>query len=258
MSAAVDASSPIRWTAANAANGATFVSAAFVPPDGSFLVVLLEADTISSGETSTLAASGGGWTWTKQVERYGTEATAGGQSAIWTAPVVTGASMQVTITRTTATASGGRVSATCFVVTASDNAGTPVDAVTANNEGGSGTNNLSTTSLTPGATGLLFATGCEWNALGACTSSDLKGLDSVAGSNHAEYAGAIDVISGWKVCTSGVGVTGNLDAAGAGTPQWKWCQIIVREAAASLTVAQEIGALTQASVSGLFVGQMWH
>lgn len=233
MAVALDASSPIRWSAATATNGATFVSAAFTPPTGSFLVVTIEADTFSGAETSTLAVSGGGWTWTKQVERYATETTAGGQSAIWTAPVGTGASMQVTITRTNATSSSGRVSNTCFVCTGVDNLGTPVDTVTANNEGGSGTNNLTTTSITPGANGFLFATGCEWNALGACTSSDLKGLDSVAGSNHAEYAGAIDVISGWKTCTSGVAVTGNLDAAGTGTAQWKWCQIIVREAAAA-------------------------
>jgi hypothetical protein len=79
---------------------------------------------------------------------------------------------------------------------------------------------------------VLIVAATEWSAAGAATSSDLKGVDGVVGSGHAEYAGAIDVIDGWKTCTSGVGVTGNLDGFGSGAVQWKWCQIIVREAAA--------------------------
>jgi hypothetical protein len=122
------------------------------------------------------------------------------------------------------TATGlNQISAKCYVLTGVDVDGTPVDSVTANNEGGSTTNNLTTTSVTPGATGLLIAADTDWQALGSFeASSDLT-------QDTTTFAGLVSVCDGYKVCTSGVGVTGNLNAAGSSAAQHKWCQIVVRE-----------------------------
>jgi hypothetical protein len=215
-----------RWTGANTANGATFVSGSFTPANTTLLVCFVEYDTHPAGDSGiTYTPSGGGLSWTQRVERTGIETATAGGSAIWTAPVSTGASMTITVTRGGGTAGGtGRVSARALVLAGYDQA-TPVDTVTASNEGGSGTNNLTTTSVTPGATGLLCAADTEWNALGAFeASSDLT-------QDTAHYAGAVSVSDGYKTCTNGVGVTANLNAAGTGTPQHKWCQIVVRVAA---------------------------
>lgn len=230
MAIALDASTPARWAGTPAASS-PITSAAFTAPANAFLVLVGCYDADASQTLVPAVSDSGGLTWTAQVARTGAEATAGGVSQIFTARTVSAVSRTIDYTRP-ASGNNSRLSAVCYVFTGVDVDGTPVDTVGANNEGGSGTNNLTTTSLTPGATGVLVVVGNEWNALGACTSSDLKGVDSIVGSSHAEYAGAIDVMDGWKVCTSGVGVTGNLDAAGSGTAQWKWCQIIVRASAA--------------------------
>lgn len=225
MAIALDASTPIRFSG----TGATIVSAAFTAPTDATLVCCIQFDSTTANSSLQGISDSGGLSWTTPVARLGTETTTGGTSQISYAFTVSAVSRTVTVTRAGASATN-RCSATVFVFSGADTAGTLIDSITANNEGGSGTNNLTTTSLTPGANGVLIVSGTEWNALGACTSSDLKGIDSVAGSDHAEYAGAMDVIAGWKTCTSGAGVSGNLDASGAGGAQWKWCQIILREA----------------------------
>lgn len=240
MAIALDASTPNRWSGTWAdvvTGGSVTIGAGFTAPANALLVVAMEYDT-NGGASGTQGAititDSGGLTWTARVERQGTETVLGGGSGIFTARTTSAVSRTVTMNAGTCTGATNwgtkRGSATCYVFTGVDVDGTPVDTVGASNEGTSSTDNLTTTSVTPGADGVLVAAGCEWNTKGACTSSDLKGVDSIAGSNHAEYAGAIDVIDGWKVCTSGVGVTGNLDAGGA-SPQWKWCQIIVRATA---------------------------
>lgn len=234
MACAVDASSPIRFTGA-VATGANITSAAFTAPANSFLVLCLSLDGNGDGTTPSPTASAvadsGTLTWTKRVERGWTETTLGGESAIWTAPQVSSASRTVTVNITYAGGGTVRLSAKLYVVTGADISGTPVDTVGANNEGGSATNNLTTSSLTPGANGLLFASDTDWLLAGAFdASTDLT-------EDTATYASAISVDSGFKTCTSGVGVTANLNAGGAGSVQHKWCQIIVREAAAGATKA---------------------
>lgn len=236
MGLAVDASSPARWTGQSLTNGVTFVSALFTPPSNSLLLLCLSADTWSTETGQAFVLSGGGLTYSALVERTGTEATAGAYAGIWKAPIATGGNpMQVTYTRT-ATGNAnmtGRVSIKAYVLTGGD-ATTPTDTVGAANEGGSSTNSMTTTSITPGADGLLFVCGTDWQALGggttAPTSSDLT-------KDAATYTGAIDAISGYKATANGVGVTANLDAAGTGTPQWKWVQANVRQAAAGGTFA---------------------
>jgi hypothetical protein len=223
--AAVDGSSPARWTASVAPGGST-TSSSFTAPADALLVACVNHDGNSGGTDPFNVASfsdSGGLTWTERVRRAEAETTDGGTAIIWTARTTSSVSRTATLSRTGGSASK-RVSCRLYVVTGVDVDGTPVDTVGANNEGGSGTNDLTTSSITPGATGLLFACDTDWNQLGTLTSSDLT-LDT------ADYAGEISVASGYKTCTSGVGVTANLNAGGAAAAQHKWCQIVVRESA---------------------------
>lgn len=73
-------------------------STAFTPPDNSLLVVahMVMLDVTNTDPTPSMSISGGGWTYTSQVT-----ATASGSYSIglviWTAPVTTGASMQLSL-----------------------------------------------------------------------------------------------------------------------------------------------------------------
>jgi hypothetical protein len=237
LAVAVDGTTPARFTGALITNGgAGAASASFTPPLDALLVVCIQVDTdnAASNQVMAVAASAGvSGGFTARVERNDDETTAGGYSAIFTGRVTTSTAMTVTVSRSSGNSgSGRRVSAVCYVMTGVDVAGTPVDSVAASNEGGSNTNNLTTTSVTPGATGMLVVSDCEWNALGAFeASSDLT-------QNADHYASAISVCSGYKTCTSGVGVTANLNASGSAGAQHKWCQIVVRQAAATFMAAK--------------------
>jgi len=234
MAIAIDASTPIRWTGVvDITNGGTVTSAAFTAPANALLVMCACYDTSSAWAPGSRTASDtGGLTWTPvRVERLGSETTVGGASGIWTARTTTA------VSRTASFALGvvgggdystGRVSVKLYVLTGVDVDGTPVDSVTASNEGGSTTNSINTTSITPGANGLLVVCDCDWaagNGADFDASSDLT-------QDTAFYSSAISVLSGYKTCTSGVGVTGNLNGGGGSAVQHKWCQITVRELAA--------------------------
>jgi hypothetical protein len=224
MAIALDASTPARWSAKDT-TGVGAASAAFTAPSGAFLVVAVQHNTdgTTSAEAVTCSDSGG-LTWTKQVERTAAEATAEGASAIFTAITVSAVSRTVTITPTWTGGGFFRVSAVCYVWTGVDVGGTPVDAITASNEGGSATNNFTTTSVTPGANGVLVASDCEWNELGAFQAPSDGSTQSTT-----TYAGEMSVCSAYRTCASGVGVTMNLNAGGTAAAQHKWCQIVVRE-----------------------------
>jgi hypothetical protein len=229
MAVANDASTPARWSNTwHATNGGSIVSDSFTAPADALLVACCNYDSNSSGTPgATSFSDSGGLTWTKQVERLWNETLNGGGSVIFTARTTSSVARTATLTGAAGATGGwgtGRASAKLYVFTGVDVDGTPVDTVGANNEGTTFTNDMTTSSLTPGATGLLVAVDTEWNQLGAITSSDLT-IDA------ATYASAIDVASGYKVCTSGIGVTGNLNAGGTSSAVHKWCQIIVREAA---------------------------
>jgi hypothetical protein len=221
MATAVDASSPIRVTG-NPTSGGSITSASFTAPANSLLVACVQGNADATGAETLSVADSGGLSWTKQVERTNLETTAGGDSAIFTAPQVTSAARTVALSRTSS--SIRRIDLKVYVVTGADLAGTPVDTVTASNEGGSTTNNLTTTSLTPGADGLLFASDGDWGEGGTFQAGDLT-------QDTTTYTGEYSVCCGFKACTAGVGVTANLNAGGTGAVQHKWCQIIVRAAA---------------------------
>lgn len=235
MAVAVDASSPVRTNGA-ASTTTPVTSASFTAPANALLVCCISCDGSSAdgGGGTLLTATPsdtGTLTWTKQVERTWIETTDGAQSAIWTARTTSAVSRTVSVTRQSA-GSGvvRRTSFKVYVLTGVDVDGTPVDTVGASNEGGSATNNLTTTSVTPGASGLLVVCDTDWNAAGNLASSDLT-VDTTT------FATEISVCSGYKTCTAGVGVTGNLDAGGAGAVQHKWCQIVVRAAAVFIAAA---------------------
>lgn len=219
-SLAVDATSPVRWTGQLAVSGTTN-SASFTPPANTVWVLCIEGD----GTTDILfTPTTVGLTWTQQVIRDNSETTTGGHAAIWTCPQVSSAARTITITRTTAGATPLRMSAKCYVVTGATIAGTFVDTVTANNEGGSTVNSMTTTSITPSANGILFAADCEWLQLGTFqASSDLTSTDG-----GANYASEITVYDGYKAVTSGVATTANLNAAGSSNAQHKWVQVIIK------------------------------
>lgn len=233
MAVAVDGSTPARWNAILEQGAAGSASGAFTAPANSLLVCTVQGDTNNTSNVVLNVTDSSSLTWTKQVERNDQETAVGGYCGIHTAVAASSTSRTVTMTW----ASGGtgdttrRYSAKCYVLTGGDTTGTPFDSITANNEGTSGTNSFSTTSITPGATGLLVVSDCEWNELGVFdASSDLT-------QDTADYSGEISVDSGYKVCTSGVGVTANLNAAGSGTPQHKWCQVIARVAPSTFIAA---------------------
>lgn len=227
---AVDSSTPIRW-AGIPSSGTGITSASFTAPANSFLLACVQGDSdVGSGTTVSITDSGS-LTWTTRVERGATEATDGGSSHIYTAPQVTSAARTATTTFTYSLGSG-RIACKLYVVTGVDITGTPVDTVGASNEGGSTANNTTTTNITPGANGLLFVNNCDWTATGGFTSSDLT-------IETATYSGQIAACSGYKTCTSGVGVTGNLNALGSSPVQDKWCQVIVRESPPALSGAMK-------------------
>lgn len=229
MAIAIDGSTPARWAGiVSTTSGGTITSASFTAPADALLVLCATYDTNGVWSAGTRTASDTGTlSWSPQVERLGNETTAGGASGLWTARTTSSVSRTVSFALGTGTGSGtpwatGRVSCKLYVLTGVDVDGTPVDTVGANNEGGSTTDSITTSNITAGAAGLLLAADCDWNAQGVLTSSDLT-VDS------AHYASEISVMSGYKSVSAGT-VNGNLNSGGA-SPQHKWCQITVREAA---------------------------
>lgn len=231
MAVAVDASSPIRFTGLwHARDGGSITSAAFTAPDDSLLVLCGEADTNATSATGLLSASDtGGLVWTKRVERTGLESTAGATSAISTARTTSAVSRTVSLVGGASGADGGwgtgRASAKLYVLTGVDVDGTPVDSVTASNEGGSATNQITTTSITPGANGLLVVASCDWTAGGGAA---YEAPSDGSTQDTATYAGAMSAVDGYKTATSGVALGMDLNAGGAAAAQHKWCQILVR------------------------------
>lgn len=232
-----DASTPARFTGTdNTPAGDT--SASFTAPAGALLVACVSADTDNAVGTKPVIdlSDSGGLTWTRHVERTGDETTVGGYAAVFTARTTSAVARTITAVYNpsgTAHAGTARKSIKVYVFPGVDSS-TPIDVITANNEGGDLNTTMTTTSLTPGANGILVVVTTDWNVRGTITSSDLT---ASGGPDHGEYLTAIDVASGFKTCTRGVAVTGSFTSGGAG-PQFKWVQVIVREAAS--TVVRQI------------------
>jgi hypothetical protein len=170
-----------RWTGA-ISFGAAATSASFTPPDGSLLVLCANMD--ESPGPNTAAASGGGLTWTSRVRR-GEADSGAGIAEIWTAPVVTGASMTISLTRGGSDGAGGRrISGKVYIVT-----GQHASPIGANNEA-DWTTNPQSLALTATGAGRLFGCGTDWNQTGVPVSTDVE--------SGADYAGSISVMSAYK------------------------------------------------------------
>jgi hypothetical protein len=201
---------------------ATISSGSFTAPADALLWLSVEADSAGSEAFTLNAADSGGLTWTKQVERTAAETTAGAASAVFTARTTSAVSRTVQASRSADSASTRQISAKVRVLTGVDVNGTPVDTVGANNEGGATATPATTSSLTPGATGILGVACADWNVKGPLSSSNLT-VDA------ADHGTNLSVMDGWRVSSNGVGITANLTASLSG-PQFKWTQITVREA----------------------------
>lgn len=255
MAIAVDASTPVRFTGTpNIAD--TLTSASFTAPTDALLVLTMQCEATGSNLQYTVSDSGG-LTWTTRVEHTQSESiTGGGHVSIHTARTTSSASRTVTITRTgTGGGNGTRVmTAKLYVLTGVDVDGTPVDTVGANNEGGSTTNNLTTSSVTPGANGLLIAADFNYADFGGSVSADLTYDAASPASTQGPYN--VDVLSGYKTVSSGVGATANIDAGGTASAEHNWVQIVVREAASgSDTITPSAGSQALTGISPVVTQQ---
>lgn len=200
-----------RW-AATVAQSAGMTSASFTPADNSLLVLCLNWDEGSTSSLVVWTISGGSLTWTTRVERNGDDAGASaGGAAIITAPVTTGASMTVTVTRNTGGGTQARqMSAKIYVVS-----GEHASPIGANGEGSSTTNNLSPTLFTATGSGRAFYCGTDWNQSGLPVSTDTE--------DGGDYAGSISCLSAYKASDHSSGaISGNLDAGGTSAADWNW------------------------------------
>jgi hypothetical protein len=223
----VDDTTVARW-AGTPADGAALNSATFTPPGNSELVVCMSGDTSGGTSDVTWSISGGGLTWTLQAERSkksdGLAAARDGAAVVWTAPVTSGSSMSISVSRGSQSHGGtNRISCKCYIVTNHDTT-TPVGSV---GENTSTTNNLTASLFTAQTLGVAFVAATEWQELGLPTSSDLT-------KDAADYPGQISVLSGYKaIASTGAATTANLDAAGTAAADWNWVAVEIRAAGAA-------------------------
>jgi hypothetical protein len=145
--------------------GVFITSATFTPPDGSLLAVVSHAD--EPGQNATVVVSGSaGLTWTKRIERQNSDGQTG-YVGIDTAPVVTGVSMVIDITRSGGAPFNGRaVSGKLFIIT-----GQHASPIGTSNEA-SWTTDDQTVSVTTTGAGRLIGGGTRSDPSGTPTSTD--------------------------------------------------------------------------------------
>lgn len=215
MAIAVDASTPNR---ASATAALTIATSSFTAPSGAVLVACVSSNSTPAGNPTLTVSDSGVLAWTARITRLQSQGggSTGGTCAIWTA--VTSSAVARTVTATasgTGTANG--ISVKCYVVTGADTT-TPTGTTAS---GASQVNSTTTTayvSTVNNSRGFVAAT--EWNELGVPTSTDTG--------DGADVTGQIAVLSAFKAAdtaTSGTSVSFNLDAAGAGTPDWTYAAL---------------------------------
>lgn len=186
----------------HAANGAgTVTTAAFTPTDGSLVVACMCLQW--GGDPPTVSDSLGG-TWTSRAV-----STGGTVARIYTRPVVTGASMTVSVEP----AIGGGAAVGTYIVTDQDSS--PIG-----DDGGGGqeANEITPTILTSTAAGSYgFVAAAEtWDLGAAPTSSDLTYItDDVT----------MYLLHGYKDLGSAGAETANLNGYGSEPTQWYWAAL---------------------------------
>jgi hypothetical protein len=163
----LDGSSPAVTTSANATQA--LATGSFTPPDLSVLLVAWAGNTASADTPPTPSITdnlGAHLTYTlvdfAAVGSVGTK----GQSAMWTAPVATGAAMTVTVTNNSQTASQWGAALKVWVITGA-NGGDPVGQFGKNSAVTAGAKTASYTADSTGSRGFLVCQ--DWDTQGAQT-----------------------------------------------------------------------------------------
>ena len=187
-------------------------TASFTSVSGGMLVAMLQCPSNSSP-----TVSGGGLTWTRRV-RYNSGTI---YADIWTAPVVTGASMTVSASFT-----GSLFGAGLKVDVISGQH--PTDPIGATGTGTTTTNNATVTGYESTADGSRgFCSALENAALGTPTSSDTGSGWLVSISGFFNSAG-LAVRKAADTANRGTAVTFNLDASGTSAADWRWAALEIK------------------------------
>lgn len=207
-------------------------TASFTPPSGALLVAAVAAD---SGDDPVV--SGGGLTWTRRVRNID------GGIDLWTAPVVTGASMTVSVAITD-TGVGQGAALKVYVVTGHNS----VNPIGNTGTGSTTTPNATVTGYTSSGEGRGFCIARDGINLGAPSSTDVE-------VSFHFVAGPFITVSGLAAHkasdtpAAGQSVTFNLDAFDAEDAAWDWAalEIVAPPAVIRPTIVIPVGARHRAS-----------
>ncbi len=193
-------------------------TASFTSVSGGLLVAM-----VAGSSDDPPSVSGGGLTWTRRIQQAPGSAR---YAEIWTAPVVTGASMTVAATLTGSfSALGVKVD-----VISGQHSTSPIGAT----GGGTTTTNNATvngyTSTADGSRGWCAA--FEFEGLGLPTSSDTGFPWSIEIGGFVEIDG-VAIRKAADTASSSTNVTFNMDAGGTGTADWTWAALEIVPAVVS-------------------------
>lgn len=249
MADAVDASSPARATNTALAVSGVLTTPSFTPPAPAVLVACVSMSSIIDMNGTQSITDSQGLTWTKKVDHSWTDSFSPSWTAVYTATVSSSVATTVNFNRGTSggagTPSTRLTSLKVYVLTGVDIAGTPFDSITASNQGGASGTAATTTSLTPGANGIVIINGASSSSTAGTASWTVASLTSDVLANTLDGANSVNMSigSGYKSVSSGVGTTtGIANAAGTGGAAGiDYVQIIAREStgggASTATVA---------------------
>jgi hypothetical protein len=224
---AVDASSPNRVSVfssdcltANTDRVAT--TAAFNPPDNSVLIVLANADTADTPDTTTdpnvlITNNGAALTWTQisERDRFADVGANNGHVSAFYATLTTGRTGMTVTATNDLNNKGCDFTMRLFVVTGA-NMNNPIGNKT---EGSSATSNLTTTTYTSSVNNSLgFFTGTDWSSLGTPLSTGTTYDPFRDGTELSGISGYNDALT----TPAGSAVSFNLNAGAAGTAAWNW------------------------------------
>lgn len=215
--------------------GTSVTTASFTPPSGSLLVA-----SVAYASATDPVVSGGSLTWTRRVRNTD------GSCEIWTAPVITGASMTVSVA-VTDTGFGQGAALKVDVVSGQYT----VNPIGNTGTGSEPTDNATITGYTSSGESRGFCAARDTNAGGQPSSSDVASAFSISISGPP-FNLQIDGLAVRKSAdTSGAGqaVTFNLDSAGSSDADWEWAalEILAPPVPIRPTVVIPVGASRRAS-----------
>lgn len=211
--------------------GTTVTTASFTPPSSSLLVATVVA---ASGDDPVV--SGGSLTWTRRVRN------AVGGCDLWTAPVVTGASMTVSVAITDTGL--GQAGALKVDVVTGHNTANPIGNTGTGNEA---VNNATVTGYTSSGESRGFCAAQDSGAGGTPSSTDVASAFHVTSGPFITLDG-MAVRKAADTSSAGLAVTFNLDAAGS-SADWDWAalEIVALPAVIRPRIVIPTGAVHRAS-----------